>query len=136
MKSAEQIAQARLDELDLAGHTLDSAIKSDWLNGRDIKRWIVEAIDADRAQRPRHNFAINAAFLREEIAEGALGDELGETVQTIVGASTDTQLSEAIDLVFNDNDHPIHAALDDLVRSAVVHAQALSGLQADSVLNR
>lgn len=53
LKTPEQIAQERLAELDLAGHTLDSAIKSGWLSGDDIERWIVEAIESDRAQHDR-----------------------------------------------------------------------------------
>lgn len=60
---------------------------------------------------------INPALIREEVLEGNIGLRLGTQAQTDLQAATDAQIDEALDRVFDQQDHPIHEAVDAVVVS-------------------
>lgn len=91
-KSAEDIAQERIDQLDMGGDLTEGtpktasditdAIRSGWFNGEDVLRWIGEAVEADRAQRELddndvddrvHEFVVTLSDCTYDEAETVMG---------------------------------------------------------------
>lgn len=64
-------------------------------------------------------FTIDAGFLRTELTEGSVGERLDEFTVADFNGLEDQALDELVDRVYDDIDHSIHAALDELVLDAV-----------------
>lgn len=69
---------------------------------------------------------INNGFITEEVLEGAIGLELGHLDRTRVRAASAADIDEALDTVLGRDSHPIHEALNELVRDTVRQLEAIS----------